>query len=190
MEHFDPGPSSGLDRLAAIRADSEATDGKPNVPWTARSGTRRGCAASGASVLRSVGASGGGSLQRVEVALRALESIQHEQEQLAHHWRQRIERAEYEAELARGRYEAVDVANRLVSKELERRWNEALTSAQLVRREAEEHLRRMLRELSEIERQRVLRMSREVRRMWNAPTTTPRDRKRLLRGGLERGGLA
>ena len=122
----------------------------------------------------------------VEVALRALESIQHEQEQLAHHWRQRIERAEYEAELARGRYEAVDVANRLVSKELERRWNEALTSAQLVRREAEEHLRRMLRELSEIERQRVLRMSREVRRMWNAPTTTPRDRKRLLRSVLER----
>lgn len=122
----------------------------------------------------------------VEVALRALESIQQEQEQLAGHWRQRIEHAEYEAELARGRYEAVDVANRLVSVELERRWNEALAAAQLVRREAEEHLNRMLRELSEIERQRIVRMSRDVRRIWSAPTTTPRDRKRLLRSVLER----
>jgi len=78
----------------------------------------------------------------VEVALRALESIQQEQEQLACHWRQRIEHAEYEAELARGRYEAVDVANRLVSVELERRWNEALASAQQVRREAEVERRR------------------------------------------------
>jgi excisionase family DNA binding protein len=122
----------------------------------------------------------------VEVALRALESIQQEQEQLAGHWRQRIEHAEYEAELARGRYEAVDVANRLVSVELERRWNEALASAREVRREAEEHLSCMLRELSEIERQRVLRMSHDVRQIWTAPTTTPRDRKRLLRSVLER----
>jgi excisionase family DNA binding protein len=122
----------------------------------------------------------------VEVALRALESIQQEQEELARHWRQRIEHAEYEAELARGRYEAVDVANRLVSVELERRWNEALASVQQVRHEAEEHLNRMLRELSEIERQRIVRMSRDVRRIWSAPTTTPRDRKRLLRSVLER----
>jgi excisionase family DNA binding protein len=122
----------------------------------------------------------------VEVALHALESIQHEQEQLAHHWRQRIERAEYEAELARGRYEAVDVANRLVSVELERRWNEALASALRVRREAEEHLRRVLHELSDFERQRILRMSQDVHRIWTAPTTTPRDRKRLLRSVLER----
>jgi hypothetical protein len=31
-----------------------------------------------------------------------------------------------------------------------------------------------------------LAMARDVRRIWNAPTTTPRDRKRVLRSVLER----
>ena len=122
----------------------------------------------------------------VEVALRALESIQQDQDQLAAHWHQRIERTDYEAELARKRYEAVDVANRLVSAELERRWNEALAAAGQVRREAEEHLRSLQRDLSDLERQRIVHMSHDVRRIWSAPTTKPRDRKRVLRSVLER----
>jgi excisionase family DNA binding protein len=122
----------------------------------------------------------------VEVALRALESVRQEREQLAQHWRQRTEGAEYEVELARRRYEAVDATNRLVAAELERRWNDALTAAQRVRCEAEEHLSRLRRELSAVERQRILRMARDVERIWNAPPTTPRDRKQLLRSVLAR----
>ena len=122
----------------------------------------------------------------VDVALRALEGIQEDQEQLARHWRQRIERAEYEAELARGRHEAVDAANRLVAGELERRWNEALEAVARVQADADEHLRRSARELTDIERQRILHMARDVRRIWEAKTTTPRDRKRLLGCVLER----
>lgn len=38
----------------------------------------------------------------------------------------------------------------------------------------------------DVERQRMLRMSRDVRRLWSAPATTPRNRKRLLRSVLER----
>ena len=38
------------------------------------------------------------------------------------HWLQRIERAEYEVELARRHYNAVDPQNRLVARELERRF--------------------------------------------------------------------
>ena len=42
----------------------------------------------------------------------------------------------------------VNVANRLVTAELERRWNNALAPAQSVRREAEENLSRLRKSLS------------------------------------------
>jgi excisionase family DNA binding protein len=122
----------------------------------------------------------------VEVALGALESLRQEQERVAGHWRQRIERAEYEAERARGRYEAVDATNRLVAGELERRWNEALTTAADVRREAEERLEQLTRQLSDFERERVRRMAHDVGRIWAAASTSPRDKKRLLRAAIER----
>jgi sugar-specific transcriptional regulator TrmB len=105
---------------------------------------------------------------------------------VATHWRQRVERADYEAEQARGRYEAVDATNRLVAAELERRWNEALLAAASVRREADERLKQATRQLSEIERERVRRMAQDVRRISAAESTTPRDKKRLLRAAIER----
>ena len=40
------------------------------------------------------------------------------------HWEQRLERARYEADLAHRCYDEVDPANRLVARELERRWEE------------------------------------------------------------------
>jgi len=44
-------------------------------------------------------------------------------------WQQRLERARYEADLARRQYEAVDPANRLVAGDLERRWEQALVAS-------------------------------------------------------------
>ena len=122
----------------------------------------------------------------MEVALAALAGLQQEQERTTRYWSQCIERAEYEAELSRGRYEAVNAANRLVAAELERRWNETLAHVEEVRREAGERLSGVMRELSEVERERVRRMTQDVTRIWNAPTTMPRDRKRLLRAVIER----
>ncbi len=122
----------------------------------------------------------------VEVALGALDGLRQEQERVAGHWRQRIERAEYEAERARGRYEAVDAGNRLVAAELERRWNEALLVVANVRREAEERLKQLTRQLDDLERERVRKMAQDVRRIWTAASTTTRDKKRLLRAAIER----
>jgi DNA invertase Pin-like site-specific DNA recombinase len=122
----------------------------------------------------------------VEVGLAALAALQQQQEESARYWRQCVERAEYEAGLARGRYEAVDAANRLVAAELERRWNEALAHVEEVGRETEQRLAGMKRELSEIERERVRQGARDVTKIWRAAATTPRDRKRLLRAVIER----
>ncbi len=62
----------------------------------------------------------------LEVSLAAVEGIQRERERLQSHWKQRLTRLNYEAEVARKSYAAVDPENRLVAKELERRWEEAL----------------------------------------------------------------
>jgi hypothetical protein len=62
----------------------------------------------------------------IELALKALTSLEEHDQAIAAQWHRRIERARYEADLAERRYEVVDPANRLVAATLESRWNDAL----------------------------------------------------------------
>src|SRR5262249_37332768 len=96
-------------------------------------------------------------------------------------WRLGVERANYEASRAERRYRAVDPDNRLVARGLEREWEESLSAleaatAELARREAERP-----RVLSESERASLLAVGADLNAVWHAPTTSPRDRKELLR---------
>jgi DNA invertase Pin-like site-specific DNA recombinase len=60
-------------------------------------------------------------------ALEAILAAQRtEREQLERHWRERLKRAQYAAQLAQRQYDAVDPENRLVAAELERRWEAEL----------------------------------------------------------------
>jgi predicted DNA-binding transcriptional regulator AlpA len=79
----------------------------------------------------------------------------------------------------------VDPDNRLVARGLEREWEESLSAlevakADLARREAERP-----RALSDAERTSLLAVGADLNAVWNAPTTSPRDRKELLRTLLE-----
>ena len=58
----------------------------------------------------------------------AEQTLRAEREQLEAHWHQRLERAHYNAQRAARQYEAVEPENRLVARELERQWEEALAS--------------------------------------------------------------
>ena len=60
------------------------------------------------------------------MALEAYDIVQQRQQQIDSQWKLRLERAEYEAQLAQRRYEEVDPSNRLVASTLEQRWNDAL----------------------------------------------------------------
>ena len=62
----------------------------------------------------------------LELSLAATEDIERERKQLDEHWQQRLTRSRYEVEQARRQYAAVDPDHRLVARELERRWDEAL----------------------------------------------------------------
>jgi DNA invertase Pin-like site-specific DNA recombinase len=99
--------------------------------------------------------------------------------------RQAVERARYEAELARRRYLRVDPDNRLVADALEADWNDRLRALT----EAEEHYRRERESdraaIDEEKRTRIVALASDFPALWHNPATPDRERKRMLRLLLE-----
>jgi DNA invertase Pin-like site-specific DNA recombinase/predicted DNA-binding transcriptional regulator AlpA len=117
---------------------------------------------------------------RIAATLAAAEQLEVDREASLKHWRLGVERAQYAANLAERRYRAVDPDNRLVARGLEKAWEESLSAletakAELCRREQERP-----RVLSVEERSRIAMLGADLADVWNAATTTPRDRKELL----------
>jgi DNA invertase Pin-like site-specific DNA recombinase len=103
---------------------------------------------------------------------------------LAQHQRQ-VEQARYNASRAERRYRAVDPDNRLVARGLETEWEQALreladAEAELARRQAARP-----KALSPQERAAILALGDDLGAVWDAPTTTDKDRKQLLRTLLD-----
>ena len=121
----------------------------------------------------------------LEAALEAEKLSESEQQTALQQWRPQTERARYEAERAERRYREVEPENRLVARTLESEWEKRLTEFQT----AEAELRRQQQEsridLTEVQRQQIRALATDLRPVWDAPTTTDRDRKELLQGLLE-----
>jgi DNA invertase Pin-like site-specific DNA recombinase/predicted DNA-binding transcriptional regulator AlpA len=121
----------------------------------------------------------------IEAALAAAERLEADHDGALTQWRLAVERTSYEAQRAERCYRAVDPENRLICRGLEADWERCLreldqAKAELSRREA---LRPKA--LNAEERSRLLALGGDLLNVWNAPTTTPRDKKELLRTVLE-----
>jgi DNA invertase Pin-like site-specific DNA recombinase len=92
-----------------------------------------------------------------------------------------LEQARYEAARARRQYDTVDPENRLVARELERRWNDALATVRALEEELETLLRQRPAALSVEERQRLLQMGADLEAAWRHPAATAVTRKRIAR---------
>ncbi len=117
----------------------------------------------------------------LEAALAVLDQVETQRQQVRRHWQQRLERARYEAELARRRYERVDPDHRLVATELERHWEEKLQAWQRLEREWQQVQLREAAPLSEADRALIHQLAADLPALWQAETTTMAERKRLLR---------
>jgi DNA invertase Pin-like site-specific DNA recombinase len=117
----------------------------------------------------------------LELATQALEQLQSRDQLLTRQWQMRLERADYETQLAQRRYEEVDPSNRLVAATLERRWNEALERFQKLELECAESQRQHALVATPEQRQQVLALAKDFPKLWQAPTTAAKDRKRMLR---------
>ena len=125
------------------------------------------------------------SPQQLQLALGAQEELSTRDGSLRRQWDMRLQRAQYEADLAQRRYEQVDPHNRLVAASLEGRWNAALMQVDEVRRQRDEFCRQQTRTFTEEQRQRILALADDFPRLWHAPVTPVKDKKRMLRLLLE-----
>jgi hypothetical protein len=89
-----------------------------------------------------------------------------------------VERARYEADRAERTFSQVDPENRLVARNLESRWEAKL--AALAEAEAALATARAIKPAVP-DHDALQTLAADLPRLWDAPTTSPRDRKRLLR---------
>src|SRR5262249_47324440 len=121
----------------------------------------------------------------LEVSLRVAADL-HEQFELAEgQWRQRLERARFEAERARRQYDAVEPENRLVARTLEAAWEQKLAALRELSDRHERFLRSQPRIPDADEVERIRRLAADLPALWAAPSTTDADRKEILRQVIE-----
>ncbi|MFL5919095.1 MAG: recombinase family protein [Gaiellaceae bacterium] len=92
-----------------------------------------------------------------------------------------LERAQFEAGRARRQFDACEPEHRLVARTLERALEDALAVVEREQRALAALDRARPAPLSETERESLGQVARNLPRLWNAKTTTQRDRKELLR---------
>jgi DNA invertase Pin-like site-specific DNA recombinase len=122
----------------------------------------------------------------LELSLRAAEHSERDRQRLHAHWEQKRERAEYEAGLARRRYDAVDPDNRLVARELERQWEQRLTELRQVEDDYARFCQEQPRHLTTRDQERIVALAADLPALWQAATTTGADRRAVVRQLLER----
>jgi DNA invertase Pin-like site-specific DNA recombinase len=118
---------------------------------------------------------------RIEATLAAFAQLEQQRLALEQLWQQRLERARYEVERTQRQYNRVEPENRLVARELETQWNTALHALHALEQEYACEQARALAPLSATDRSLIEQVVTDLPRVWYAPTTTPADRKRLLR---------
>jgi DNA invertase Pin-like site-specific DNA recombinase len=120
----------------------------------------------------------------IEATLRAL---QHTNEE--HHARVRsaeleLERAQIHAERARRQFDGCEPENRLVARTLEREWEQRLTDVRAAERTVVEVAAKRPDPLTDQEIAWCRHAGADLRKVFDAPTTTDRERKQLLRAIL------
>lgn len=118
---------------------------------------------------------------QLAISLATLEQVEAQARHIERQWHLRLERARYEADLARRRFLAVDPDNRLVARTLERDWNDKLAAIATLEREYSALPRLTTRLVSPEERHRIVALAQDVPAVWHAATTTHAERKQLLR---------
>jgi DNA invertase Pin-like site-specific DNA recombinase len=117
----------------------------------------------------------------IRASAQAIEELEHQHDERLAGQRLAVERAEFEVGRAQRQFDACEPEHRLVARTLEARLEQSLSELERERRKLAELERRRPEPLTQAERDALVRVARDLPRLWDAPTTTARDRKELLR---------
>ena len=123
--------------------------------------------------------------QVTPLAMEAAIAVQHEivkrAEETDKLLSRQVQRAEYEADLARRHLMAVEPANRLVARTLEDEWNEKLEQLEQAKAECEKRRAKNQYVLDEQKRAEIRRIATDFPSLWSHPATSLQDKKRMVR---------
>ena len=117
----------------------------------------------------------------LELAFAVQAELQARLEEVDRLRRQQVERARYEADVARSRFMQVDPNNRLVADALEADWNDKLRALTEAQEQYEQQRQKDRVVLDEQSRQKVLALAQNLPRLWHDPNTSHQDCKRMVR---------
>ena len=118
---------------------------------------------------------------QITFALQAYNQLNQRNQRLEKQWRMRVQQAEYEAQLAQKRYEEVDPSHRLVAATLESNWNKALINVDKTRDDMERQLNQNTLPITADNKDLLLSLCDDLPRLWQAPSTQSKDKKRIIR---------
>jgi DNA invertase Pin-like site-specific DNA recombinase len=126
----------------------------------------------------------------MEAALLAEKNMEENHDAAIAQWQLQVERLRYEADRAERRYRAVEPENRLVARTLESHWELCLSKLKDAEKELERRQQQRPKMLTADQRSSIRTLGKDLKRVWQAPTTTHRDRKELLQMLLEEVNIA
>jgi DNA invertase Pin-like site-specific DNA recombinase len=121
----------------------------------------------------------------IEAMRLSVEQLQSNHDASLSQWRLEVDRTHYEAERAERRYRAVEPENRLVARGLETEWESRLRDLATAEMELRRREQQRPSTISPEQLKAIERLGSDIRQVWDATTTTDRDRKELLRTLLE-----
>ena len=117
----------------------------------------------------------------LEISLKVMRSI-HDTNRLSEkQWLLAVERAQYEADRAERQFMLADPENRLVVRSLESNWNQKLKELEKAKQDHAIYVSKKAWVPSEKEEQDILDLAQKIPEIWNAPTSTPKEKKRIIR---------
>jgi hypothetical protein len=117
----------------------------------------------------------------LEASLAAVAGVERQRAELRRQWQLRRERTAIAVDRAARQFQACEPENRLVARELERRWEEALKQQRQLEDEYERFTRSAPAELTADASASIRALATDLPAVWAAATTTPSDRRRIAR---------
>lgn len=122
----------------------------------------------------------------LELSLAAAGDVERERAELDKHWQRRLERARYDRDRAARQYHVVEPENRLVARELEKRWEQTLLEERTLQEEYDRFQSRHPVALTATDRNQIRSLAGDIPRLWHSAKTPADDRQRIVRHLVER----